>query len=172
MLAEDFQAELGCNDITMSDFDMNQLLMSDPSISVRQKDGVAHFYSMISTEQHVVVELEEQHVPPAKAQPSQCDQMNSTSFMSSTVNSAVSTQTFKRPLPMDTVRNKRRSQKTRQKLSSSISSINTSISSSCNNNNNSTRRDKHSMTLNSTIVSCVADRWIEHESDAENVRNS
>lgn len=169
MIADDFEAELGSSGSSMSDFDMNQLLMSDPTIDVRHQDGVARFYTTLSIEQSDVIELVEQHVPPAIAQTSQCDQMNSTSFMSSTVNSAASTQTFKRPLPMDSVRNKRRSQKTRRKLSSSVSSINLSTSSN-KSSNSSAHHDKHSMTLNSTIVSCVVDRWIEHESDTENVR--
>lgn len=170
MIADDFEAELGSSGSSMSDFDMNQLLMSDPTIDVRHQNGVARFYTTLSIEQNDVIELVEQHVPPAIAQTSQCEPMNSTSFMSSTVNSAASTQTFKRPLPMDSVRNKRRSQKTRRKLSSSVSSINLSMSSNKSGNTSAHHRDKHSMTLNSTIVSCVADRWIEHESDTENVR--
>lgn len=158
----DFLDETGCPDAAMTDITLNGLLLNDSNITVKERNGVAHFFSRAPEHQHII-ELVERQRPPKRQDMS--SQMNSTSFMSHTANSAdFSVTTFKRPMPRGSIRTNRRVSKSKRR--SSLSSVNSSLSS---NQSNWSMRQKQSMTLNSTIVSDAADRW--NESDNKKVRD-
>lgn len=148
---------MGICDATLSDFYLHQILTSDANVTTKLQYGDVHYFSVAPQHQHIMELVDRQRPRPRKKQDNS-QHMNSTSFMSTTCNSTFSVGTFKRPLPMNSLRNKKRSANLRRR--SSLSSINSSFSSS--HTNNSTR-DMQSVTLNSSIVSYAADRWSEFD---------
>lgn len=157
---DDYQNEVGCDVLTMSDFNLHHLLMRDENIKAKQQNGEVHYFSMSPQQEHIVELVARQK--PRKRKEDRSPQMNSTSFMSTTANSTFSVGTFKRPLPMTSLRIKKKSTNLRRR--SSVSSINSSFNSSA---SNDSAHKKHSMTLNSSIVSYAADKF--NEFDKNNV---